>query len=81
MQAEPIPLFGWASYSEDISVFKIFKIGEPATLRSGANFANILNRHQWCDSNTNLSDTANLGLVAGQCDVPRRIELYLKLTF
>ncbi len=72
---------GWASYSEDISVFKNFKIGEPATLRSGANFANILNRHQWCDPNTNLSDTANFGLVAGQCDVPRRIELYLKLTF
>jgi len=72
---------GWASYREDISLFKYFKLGEPATLRAGSNFANIFNRHQWCDPNTNVSDTVNFGLVSGQCDRPRRIEVYLKLTF
>ena len=72
---------GWANYNEDISLFKNFQIKEHATARLGANFANIFNRHQWCDPNTNFSDAANFGLVTGQCDVPRRVEAYLRFTF
>lgn len=72
---------GWASYSEDISVFKNFLVREPLSIRIGANLANAFNRHQWCDPNTNFSDTTNFGIVSGQCDVPRRIEVYARISF
>jgi len=71
---------GWAAYNEDISVFKNFRFRESIAFRLGGNFANIFNRHQWCDPNTNLNDPA-FGTVNGQCNVPRRIELYGKFTF
>jgi hypothetical protein len=72
---------GWAAYSDDMSLFKSVTFHERVTMRLGGNFANILNRHQWCDPGTNISDTTNFGLVTGQCDVPRRIELYWRLQF
>ena len=72
---------GWASYSEDVSIFKSIAIRERMSFRTGGNFSNLLNRHQWCDPNTNLSDTVNFGLISGQCDTPRRIEVYMRFTF
>jgi hypothetical protein len=72
---------GWASYTEDVSIFKNIAFREQVSLRTGANFSNLFNRHQWCDPNTNLSDAANFGLSSGQCDVPRRIELYMRFMF
>jgi hypothetical protein len=71
---------GWAAYNEDISLFKSFRIAEPLTMRFGANLSNIFNRHEWCDPNTNLSDPA-FGTLSGQCNIPRRIEMYAKFTF
>jgi hypothetical protein len=72
---------GWANYNEDFSVFKGLPIREWLNGRLGANFANIFNRHVWCDANTNFSDGANFGLVSGQCNYPRRIEGYIRFQF
>jgi len=71
---------GWAAYNEDFSLFKNFKIWESVAVRTGGNFSNIFNRHEWCDPITNFTDPS-FGAVTGQCNVPRRLELYMKFTF
>lgn len=73
-------LRGWASYNESISLYKDFRFAERVTWRVGGNSANLLNRHQWCDPDTNLSDR-NFGASVGQCNLPRAIQLYMKLDF
>ncbi len=74
-------LRGWANYNEDISLYKDFPIlKESLKLRVGANTHNLFNRHQWCDPDTNLSDTA-FGTTNGQCNLPRAVELYAKFNF
>ncbi|MBV9037652.1 MAG: TonB-dependent receptor, partial [Acidobacteriaceae bacterium] len=74
-------LRGWANYNENISLFKDFPVyKERVTWRLGANSSNLFNRHQWCDPDTNLSD-ANFGAATGQCNLPRAIQIYTKITF
>ena len=73
-------LRGWASYNESISLYKDFVIAEKITWRIGANSANLFNRHQWCDPDTNLSDSS-FGASTGQCNLPRAIQLYMKVNF
>ena len=73
-------LRGWASYNESLSLYKDFVFAERITWRIGGNGANIFNRHQWCDPDTNLSDS-NFGLSPGQCNLPRAIQLYMKVNF
>jgi hypothetical protein len=75
-------LRGWANYNESISLFKDFPVyKERVSWRLGANSANLFNRHQWCDPDTNLSDGANFGSVGGQCNLPRAVQIYTKITF
>lgn len=75
-------LRGWANYNESISLFKDFPVfRERVKWRLGANAANLLNRHQWCDPDTNLSDGAAFGSVRAQCNLPRAVQLYTKITF
>jgi hypothetical protein len=74
-------LRGWASYNESLSLYKDFQIKEVITWRIGGNGANVFNRHQWCDPDTNLSDGANFGQVTGQCNLPRAFQIYMKLNF
>ncbi len=73
-------LRGWANYNESLSLYKDFVIAERITWRIGANSANLFNRHQWCDPDTNLSDS-NFGASTGQCNLPRAIQLYMKVNF
>lgn len=75
-------LRGWANYNESVSLFKDFPVWrERVKWRLGGNAANLFNRHQWCDPDTNLSDGAAFGSVNGQCNLPRAIQLYTKITF
>ncbi len=74
-------LRGWANYNESLSLYKDFSIKERVTWRIGGNGANVFNRHQWCDPDTNLSDGANFGAVGGQCNLPRAFQLYMKVNF
>ncbi len=74
-------LRGWASYNENVSLFKDFRIKELVTWRIGGNASNLFNRHQWCDPDTNLSDGANFGSVTGQCNLPRAFQIYMKVNF
>jgi hypothetical protein len=74
-------LRGWASYNESLSLYKDFTFKEVVTWRIGGNGANVFNRHQWCDPNTNLSDGDNFGQVQGQCNLPRAFQIYMKLNF
>ena len=74
-------LRGWASYNENVSLFKDFPVyKERVTWRLGANSSNLFNRHQWCDPETNLSNL-NFGAVSGQCNLPRAFQIYSKITF
>ncbi len=74
-------LRGWANYNENVSLFKDFPVyKERVAWRLGANSSNLFNRHQWCDPDTNLSDL-NFGAVTGQCNLPRAIQIYTKITF
>lgn len=73
-------LRGWASYNESVSLYKDFVFADRVTWRVGGNSANLFNRHQWCDPDTNLSN-ANFGSVSGQCNLPRAIQIYMKLNF
>jgi hypothetical protein len=75
-------LRGWANYNESVSLFKDFPVyRERVKWRLGANAANLFNRHQWCDPDTNLSDGSAFGSVNAQCNLPRAVQLYTKITF
>ena len=74
-------LRGWANYNEDLSLYKDFGlVGERLKWRIGGNSHNIFNRHQWCDPDTNLSDS-QFGTTSAQCNLPRAFQLYMKLNF
>jgi len=74
-------LRGWANYNEDLSLYKDFGfINERLKWRVGGNSHNLFNRHQWCDPDTNLSDS-QFGTTGGQCNTPRAFQLYMKLNF
>ncbi len=73
-------LRGWANYNESLSLYKDFTFKERVTWRIGGNAANIFNRHQWSDPDTNLSDTS-FGQVGGQANLPRAFQLYMKVNF
>lgn len=74
-------LRGWASYDEDLALYKDFRFfSEHLDWKIGANGKNVFNRHQWCDPDTNLND-AGFGTITGQCNLPRAFELYMKLNF
>jgi len=68
-------------YTEDLNFIKDTKLyQESVNLRFEGQMTNILNRHTWCDPNTNWS-SPSFGVVSGQCDQPRRIQFGLKLEF
>lgn len=73
-------LRGFASYYENLSLYKAFAIREELALRFGCNANNILNRHRFNNPDTNFSNGANFGRITGAGD-SRRLELYLKLEF
>jgi Carboxypeptidase regulatory-like domain len=71
---------GFPNYQEDLNLIKDTAIYDNLTFRFEVQASNALNRHTWCDPNTNWS-SAEFGQVSGQCDLPRRIQLGAKLKF
>ena len=70
---------GFPLYREDFNLIKDTKIyADRLNLRFEANFANLFNRHTWCDPDTDFS-SSSFGHAFGQCDDPRRIQFGLKL--
>ncbi len=67
-------------YNEDLSLYKDTRISERAKLRYEALFGNVFNRHFYCPPDTNWSD-GSFGQVTAQCNVPRRIQFALDLSF
>jgi len=71
---------GFPTYSEDMSVFKVFTLKEQLKMRFDAEFGNIFNRTDFCDPDRNFSD-ASFGTVNTQCNQPRSIQFGLKFTY
>ncbi len=71
---------GFANFQEDLNLIKDTKIKDELNFRFEVQGSNALNRHTWCDPNTNWS-SPQFGQVSGQCNFPRRIQLGAKLEF
>jgi hypothetical protein len=67
-------------YTEDISIFKDFRVTESSRARFEAQIGNLFNRTLFCDPDTNWS-SATFGTVNGQCNQPRSIQLALRFDF
>lgn len=71
---------GFPNYQENLNLIKDTTLYESVTLRFEVQASNALNRHTWCNPNTNWS-SSKFGQVSGQCDLARRIQLGAKLKF
>jgi len=79
---------GFPTYSEDVSLFKVFTLHERLKMRFESEFGNVFNRVRFCDPNTNWSagqfagpGTGSFGQVSTQCNQPRSIQFALRFTF
>jgi hypothetical protein len=71
---------GFPNYSEDMNVFKEFRLRDPMKLRFEADFGNLFIRVLFCDPNTNWSSPA-FGTVNVQCNQPRSIQFAIRLDY
>jgi len=73
---------GFATYSEDINLFKTFALTEQWNLRFDAQFGNIFNRTQFCDPSTFWTpNTTTFGSIGTQCNQARSIQFGLKISY
>ena len=70
-------------FNEDVSLAKSFtaSVEKRRTVDLRFEAFNVLNRTQFGTPNTNMSDTANFGLVRSQANVARRMQFALKFNF
>jgi len=71
---------GFATYGEDINIFKVFPFGGSKSMRFEAQFGNIFNRTVYCDPNQNWSSSA-FGTVNTQCNTPRAVNFGFRFDF
>jgi hypothetical protein len=71
---------GWANYSEDINIFKVFPVTEGQRIRFEMQFGNLFNRIVYCTPNTNWSSGA-FGQVFTQCNQPRSVQFGFRYDF
>jgi Carboxypeptidase regulatory-like domain/TonB dependent receptor-like, beta-barrel len=71
---------GFPNYSEDINIFKVFRLRDPMRLRFEYQIGNLFNRTVFCDPNQNWSATA-FGTVNTQCNTPRSQQVAVRLDF
>ncbi|HEX2343663.1 MAG TPA: hypothetical protein VHI98_24545, partial [Vicinamibacterales bacterium] len=71
---------GFPNYSEDLNIFKVFRLREPMRLRFEYSIGNLFNRVVYCDPNQNWSSTA-FGTVNTQCNTPRSQQIAVRLDF
>jgi hypothetical protein len=68
------------NYSEDVSVFKEFRLREAMKLRFEMDIGNLFNRVIFCDPNTNWSSPA-FGTVNTQCNQARSVQFAIRLDY
>jgi hypothetical protein len=68
------------NHSEDVNVFKEFRLRDPMKARFEVDFGNLFNRTLFCDPNTNWSSPA-FGTVNTQCNQPRSVQFAFRLDF
>jgi hypothetical protein len=73
-------LRGPGSKNFDISVFKNTQVTEKVRLQIRAEAFNAFNRVQFANPNTSINSTA-FGVISGQQNIPRNIQLALRLLF
>jgi carboxypeptidase family protein/TonB-dependent receptor-like protein len=66
--------------NENFSIQKLFPIKEAVRIDFGADFSNLLNRHQWTGLSTNIGVPAAFGRYSG-ATAPRSIQFHLKVEF
>jgi len=71
---------GFPTYSEDVNIFKVFKLHERLSMKFEGQFGNIFNRTDFCDPDTNFS-AGSFGTVSTQCNSPRSIQFGLRFDF
>jgi hypothetical protein len=67
--------------NEDISFFKNTYIGENVHVQFRAEFYDIFNRVVFSGPSANINNPGTFGVVSGQANTPRLIQLALKLIF
>src|SRR5438132_1685661 len=73
-------LRGFPTYSEDVNIFKVFRLYERLDMKFEAQFGNLFNRTDFCDPDTNFS-AGSFGTVNTQCNSPRSIQFALRFDF
>ncbi len=71
---------GFPNYSEDMNVFKEFRLRDPMKMRFEADFGNLFNRTLFCDPNQNWSSGA-FGSVNTQCNQARSVQFAVRLDY
>jgi hypothetical protein len=71
---------GFPNYSEDLNVFKEFRLRDPMKLRFEMDIGNLFNRTLFCDPNTNWSSPA-FGTVNTQCNQARSVQFAVRLDY
>jgi hypothetical protein len=73
----------WTGFSEEsFSISKMFPINERIRVDLRGEMFNALNRHIFTRPDSNLGTTnTDVGHVGGQQDVPRQVQLHLKITY
>jgi len=71
---------GFPTYSEDVNIFKVFRLYERLDMKFEAQFGNLFNRTDFCDPDTNFS-AGSFGTVNTQCNSPRSIQFALRFDF
>jgi hypothetical protein len=74
-------LTGLRRFNTDLSVGKKTSIGEGITAVFTADFINLPNRVEFADPALNLNNRAAFGVLSTQFNVPRAIQLGLRLEF
>ena len=71
---------GFPNYSEDMNLFKEFRLGEPKKLRFEMDIGNLFNRTLFCNPNTNWSSSA-FGTVNTQCNQARSVQFAVRFEY
>jgi hypothetical protein len=71
---------GWPNYSEDINIFKVFRLADQKAVRFEVQLGNMFNRIIYCTPNQNWSSPA-FGQVFTQCNTPRSVQMGFRFDF
>jgi hypothetical protein len=70
-----------AFFNEDFSIFKNLRITEALALQLRGEFYNVMNRVVFSGPAANINNPATFGVIAGQANTPRLVQLGAKIIF